>query len=198
MRCQNQFSTCTIERNFGCSCQLTYSFRRVNIDAQTFVPQKFRGKEVNSFTLLDYGLLNKLWVQQMDITPYFPHKLGACIWQLHELEPYESFIIWTINNSPPEWIDLWIELARHVIKLEAKEIIQKPVTIKEYLPSDPDKDWHRLQTLGHQLKHWRASTQGSSWLWDHEHYSMEFILIAETFTEKIYWPTHVGNTFSHL
>lgn len=54
-------------------------------------------------------------------------------------------------------VNLKIELAQHIIKLQAQEIIKTREKIEEYYPSDPDEEWLALSTLAEQLKHWRAS-----------------------------------------
>lgn len=60
---------------------------------------------------MDYELLYKLWVKDLDITKEFPYKLDNCIRYLIEAKPFESFVICTFDSSPPEWIDLKIEPA---------------------------------------------------------------------------------------
>lgn len=185
LRCQNKFPDCKMGRNYGCKCQLLYCFRKANIDMNTYIPQQFKDKEITIFSLLDYGVLSTLWVQQTDINPSFPTKLGDSIRQLYELEPYETYITCDITISSPAWINLQIKLARHLIKLQAKEIIQKLDAIERILPSIPDTDWAGLKTLGEQMIHRRTSIKGSSWLWEQRD-SLEYMLIAESFTEKIY------------
>lgn len=60
LRCQDKSPTCTTFANFGCRCQLLYSFKKGNIDLSAYVPHKFRGKLITPFLLMDYGLLHKL------------------------------------------------------------------------------------------------------------------------------------------
>lgn len=149
-------------KNYRRRCQLLYSIRKASIDISTFIPQNFRGKEVNPFVQMDHGMLDKLGVQHANLKSQIPQKLEICIRQLLEEESFESYIICTFHSSPPEWIDLRIEPAKHAIKLEAKECVHKPTTIEESLSLDPDEDWQGLHPIGEQVKHWRASIQGSS------------------------------------
>lgn len=52
-----------------------------------------------------------------------------------------------------------------------------------------------LSTPAEQLKHWRVSIQGNLWLWDIYQDPIEYMLAAETYIEKIYWPIHIGTIF---
>lgn len=65
----------------------------------------------------------------------------------------------------------------------------------ENYPSDIDLEWVVLLDPTTQLKQWRASVQGSHWLWDRYHDPVEYLLIGETYMEKIYWPVAMDIIF---
>lgn len=64
LKCKKQFPSCEHSKNFGFRCQLLYSIRRDNIDHEGFEQHSFKRRLVTPFTLMDYGLLNKLWIKK--------------------------------------------------------------------------------------------------------------------------------------
>lgn len=54
----------------------------------TYQPHRYRGKSITTFLLMDYGLLFKLWIQDIDSTHNFPWKMGSCIRRLLEEENF--------------------------------------------------------------------------------------------------------------
>lgn len=59
----------------------------------------------------------------MEKTHDFPCKLGLCIRLVLESEKFDHLVEDTIESSPPEWINMRTEPARHYIKITPKEIM---------------------------------------------------------------------------
>lgn len=80
-------------------------------------------------------------------------KLGSCIRHIFEEELFQSFIESTFDSSPPEWVNLKIEPARHIIKLEAHENFKKREELQDYHPSDKELNREAISSPAKQLKH---------------------------------------------
>lgn len=52
--------------------------------------------------------------------------------------------------------------------------------------SNLDLEWLTDSPPENQLKHLRASVQGSSWMWDKYYDPYQYCLAGETYTKKIY------------
>lgn len=113
---------------------------------------------------MDYGLLNMLWVNQLDSAMDFPYTMSRVLSKC--LEKLMTTVILYIESFPPEWIDLEIDPAKHLIRIEIEGLPSKEGIdyFPESLPNtESDADWVPLIPLETQLKHWRSSIQGSLW-----------------------------------
>lgn len=90
---------------------------------------------------MDYRLLHKLWVRDIKTTQDFPWKLGQCIRHLLKEESFRSLVVCTFDSLPQEWIDLHIESAKNIIKLEIHKLEQEQDRIGNYLPFDEELNW---------------------------------------------------------
>ena len=192
LKCQKIGPTCEDSAKYGCPCQLLYSFRKANLDYERYKAISYKGRLITPFLLMDYGLLYKVWIHDPDSVKDFPKKLGTII--SLALEEEETFVVCTFDSSPPEWLNLNIEPAKHLVKLDINEVGGIQTELEDY-PSDPDLHWEALPTIEDQLKHWRASVQGTNWAWDRLTDPDNYFLIGETYTEKIYWPKDMGTRF---
>lgn len=60
---------------------------------------------------------------------------------------------------------------------------------------DPDFKWLTSSPCPKQLKHYKATIQGGSWLWDLEYDAEEFCLAGETYTKENHWSKELGTPF---
>ncbi|XP_042403487.1 uncharacterized protein LOC121992915 isoform X3 [Zingiber officinale] len=58
LKCQKKDPPCIDFDKYSCQCQLIYSFRRANMDYETYTNTAYKGRIITPFTLLDYGLLH--------------------------------------------------------------------------------------------------------------------------------------------
>lgn len=141
--------------------------------------------------LLDYELLNKLWIHDIEATMYFPFKLKTILQQALEVE---TFVVCHFESSPPEWIILRVEPAKQLIRIDIDGMPGYNDKFENNM-LDPELDWLTESPPETQLRHLRATVQGNFWLWDKYYDPHEYCLEGKTYNEKIYWPKTMGTIF---
>lgn len=83
---------------------------------------------------MDYDLIHKPWIKDLDATHDFPYKLGVITKYVLEAETFESFIICTFDSSPSEWINLRIEPTRHLLSWMFRRLLKLLKLLKTIIP----------------------------------------------------------------